>query len=85
MARSATPPPPTIAERHGHLVRAARESLAISQQTLADSADTTQQTISRVEKGKQVASDELRVRIAGALGMSAHDIFPYFENDEEEQ
>lgn len=79
------PPALTTAQRHGYLVAEARCSIPISQQSLAELAGTTQQTISRIEKGEQGTTDALRVKIAKALGKSTADLFPYFDEHEEVQ
>lgn len=66
--------------RHAALVTAARLNLnngfGISQAQLAKSAGTSQQTISRIEKGTQGVTDSLKQRISRALGMKVADLFP---------
>lgn len=73
----------TTNQRHGILVAEARVKKRISQATLAQTADTTQQTISRIEKGEQGTTDALRIRIARALGSDTADLFPYFDDEGE--
>jgi DNA-binding XRE family transcriptional regulator len=73
---------PTLAERHGQLVTAARNTLEIAQQTLAAEAGCSQQTISRIEKGEQATSDALKVRIAAALGQKVSVLFSLDEEGE---
>lgn len=67
--------------RHGQLVASARQSLRLSQTSLADLAGCSQQTVSRIEKGEQATSDRLKVRLAAALGAKVGDLFSL---DEEE-
>ena len=45
-----------LAVRHGQLVTQARQALHMSQVNLATAAGCAQQTISRIEKGEQVAT-----------------------------
>ena len=54
-----------------------RTVLEMSQTELAKRSTTTQQTISRVELGDQKPGDELRVRIAKALGCKVAELFGY--------
>ena len=71
----------TLPERHGLLVADRRNHEEISQRTLAELADTSQQTISRIEAGTCGTSDDMRVRIADALGVKAAELFPYEDED----
>ena len=67
--------------RHGENVKTARDEAEISQTTLAELAGTSQQVISRLEKGMQGASDSLRVRIARALNVDPAELFPYYTDE----
>lgn len=61
-------------------IRALRSLHGITQTELAEKAGTTQVTISRIELGSRQISDTLRVRIARALNVNPHDLFPYIED-----
>ena len=65
----------------GEGVRALRSINHLTQMDLAALAGTTQTTISRIEKGSHQISDALRVRIARALKVDPHDLFPYREHN----
>lgn len=60
----------------GQNVKARRESLEMAQVALAKKADTTQQTISRIEGGRQEPSTELKLAVARGLGSSVGQLFP---------
>lgn len=50
----------------------------ITQGRLAELADVDQSTISRLERGElRRVSDDLKWRIAGALGCTVSDLFPW--------
>lgn len=70
-----TPNPPTWGEG----VRLLRGIRGLSQVQLAEKASVAQHTISRIENGSRGASDAVRVRIAAALGVDPHELFPYQE------
>lgn len=59
----------------GSKLRARRGS--ISQERLAEIAGIDQSTISRIENGNMAVSDELKWKLAGALGCLVSDLFPY--------
>ena len=61
----------------GTMVRLSREDLGLGQVELARMVPTTQQSISRIEMGTQVPTDDLRVRIARALGVTTARLFLY--------
>lgn len=69
----------SLAERWGRTIETKRREQQMSQWELADLAHTSQQTISRIERGAQGVTDTLKVRIAKAFGMSAGDLFTYDE------
>jgi transcriptional regulator with XRE-family HTH domain len=49
----------------------------ITQERLAELIGGDQSTISRIERGKVDLSDDMKSRIAGALGCMPADLFPY--------
>jgi DNA-binding XRE family transcriptional regulator len=57
-------------------VRTARKRSGMSQGDLANAADVTQQTISKVEAGTICPHDALKVRLASALGLPPGALFP---------
>jgi len=65
--------PPTWGEG----VRAIRTIRGLSQVELAEKASVPQSSISRIENGSTKVSDSVRVRIANALGVDPHELFPY--------
>ncbi len=54
----------------GDVVRKLRDRLGWSQNKLAREVDTAQQTINRIEAGKQKPGWDLACRLADALGVS---------------
>lgn len=56
----------------------------MTQEELAEKARVSQSTISRLETGEMKASDTARVRIARALGVEPHILFPYIDRDAEQ-
>lgn len=64
----------------GSGIKALRGLQGVTQVQLAEMAGTTQVTISRIETGSRQVSDALRVRIARALNVNPHDLFPYTED-----
>ena len=56
----------------------------MTQEELAEQARVSQATISRLETGSLEASDATRVRIARALGVEPHTLFPYVDPDAEQ-
>lgn len=61
----------------GIKVRKRREALDLTQERLAQLTGLRQATISRIELGVQVPSDRLKWVIAGALGCSLDELFPW--------
>lgn len=80
MSDTTTTPTP-LHSRWGQKIEALRRELNLTQDDLAEKTPTSQQTISRIELGRQVPSDGLRVKIARALGVKVADIFTYEEDD----
>jgi DNA-binding XRE family transcriptional regulator len=63
--------------RHwGSVVKLRRKELGLTLEDLAGLADTTPQTIFKIEKGEIVARDHLRITVAFALGKEPQDLFP---------
>lgn len=61
----------------GQRVRAARGPL--TQEEIAARCDCTQPVISRIEAGLQLPSDDMKVRLARALGIQIAELFPWDE------
>lgn len=61
----------------GERLRDRRIELGIGQVELAAKADTTQSTISRIERGAGAPGDAMKYRLAAALQTSVKDLFPY--------
>lgn len=63
-------------------VRELRGIKGWSQIELAEAAGVTQPTISRIEGGSRRISDTYRVRIAQALEVEPHELFPYLADEQ---
>lgn len=50
---------------------------SITQERLAELLNSDQSTISRIERGEIRISDNMKWRIAGALGCTVDDLFPW--------
>lgn len=59
----------------GGRVRKRRGTL--TQEVLADHCGTDQSTISRIERGQIGVTDDMKWKVAGALGTTVDDLFPY--------
>lgn len=66
---------PETLQAWGNRLRARRGSM--TQETLARLAGLDQSTISRLERGLVAPSDELKWKLAGALGVTVEALFPY--------
>jgi len=66
----------------GEGIRAGRSILGMTQDGLAAQAEVSQATISRLENGSFEASDATRIKIARALGVDPHVLFPYVDAEE---
>lgn len=60
----------------GHLVKARRQDLGFTLDVVAKLADTTPQTVQKVESGAIQARDHLRVGLAFALQTEVDRLFP---------
>lgn len=56
-------------------LKAARASMDMSQQNLADEVDVTRQTISAIERGDYNPTINLCIRICKALNVTLNDLF----------
>lgn len=63
-------------------VKTNRKTKDLSQVELAARAQVSQATISRIENGSRQISDAARVRIARALDVLPHELFPYIEDEQ---
>jgi transcriptional regulator with XRE-family HTH domain len=59
----------------GARIRSTRNSLGITQARLAEEANITAESMSRIERGRMEPSSKLVLRLAGALGVSPSDLF----------
>lgn len=66
-----------LLKRWGELVKDRRTALDLSQMTLASAVDVDKSTISRIERGEIAATDDVRIRLARALGVRVAELFPY--------
>lgn len=58
-------------------VHARRDAVGLTQSKLAEIVGVTQPTISSLERGRYVPSDDLKWRLAGALGCLITELFPF--------
>lgn len=72
-----------LAERWGEAIREARLAAGLTQEQLADRIDGEQTTISRWERGVDVPRDEMRMKVARALGVPVGELFSYPEQPTE--
>jgi SOS-response transcriptional repressor LexA len=68
----------------GPEIRRRRQLLGWSQTKLATLAGLTHPTISRIENGKSYYSEDTVIKIAGALGVSAHRLYATSESNVEQ-
>lgn len=68
--------------RIGYVIEAIRNDLGLSQDELADKANTTKSSLSRIEKNKQWPRPETLESIADALGVKVYQIFAAAEGVE---
>lgn len=69
--------PNTLQERHGRLLREARERANLSQEELAAAIEINRSNVSRAEHGLIALDDDNRVKAAEALGCRVEDIWSY--------
>ncbi|AZA11916.1 helix-turn-helix transcriptional regulator [Corynebacterium gerontici] len=60
----------------GNNVKASRRACGMSQQTLADAAGVSRQTVANIERGSYAPSVYLALRIARTLEMTVESLFP---------
>ena len=65
----------------GRRLREARKAAGLSQLQLAETLGTLQEQISRWERGIYAPVDEMRPRLAKALGVPIAELFAYPDND----
>lgn len=66
-----------VARSWGRKIAAARRELGLSQVALADACGLDPSTISRIERGVTTPRDRVKWRLAGALGRTVEELFPY--------
>ena len=66
----------------GDGIKALRIIKGLTQDQLAERASVPQSRISRIENGSRKVSDAARVRIAKALDVHPHELFPYLEDEQ---
>ena len=64
-------------QQWGEALAERRKAIGMSQKDLAVAAKTTQQHLSLIERGAVSPRDDLRLRLAGVLGVSVEELFPY--------
>jgi DNA-binding XRE family transcriptional regulator len=64
-------------ELWAHFVNYARRYRGLTQDALAQAADVSQQTVSKIEAGRICPNDRLKVRLAEALEIHTADLFPW--------
>lgn len=68
----------SVAASWGKRIAARRKALGFTQQRLGElCGGIVQPTISKIERGDLVPGDELKWKLAGALGMSLDELFAY--------
>ncbi len=75
MSKEETPPV------WGGGIRFLRESEGLTQTELANKAGVTQSVISALELGARGANDSTRIKIAKALDIDPHILFPYVDRE----
>ena len=61
----------------GERVKGAREAHGLSQRFLAQLCGVDASTVCRIERGVLVPRDRQKWKIAGALGVTVEELFPY--------
>ena len=67
----------TLAAAWGRRVAEARRRAGLSQSGLADLCGVAQQTVSKIERGRMVPLDKLKLRLAEELGTSPAVLFAW--------
>jgi len=67
----------TLADTWGRRVADRRTTLGLSQAQLADLCDVTQQTISKIEAGRMIPHDNLKLSLASRMGLEPADLFAW--------
>ncbi|MBI2710468.1 MAG: helix-turn-helix transcriptional regulator [Actinobacteria bacterium] len=66
-----------VAAAWGERVADARRARRLSQADLAERAGVSQQTISKLERGRLCPHDRLKLRLAQALGIAPHELWAW--------
>ncbi|MFP5319589.1 MAG: helix-turn-helix domain-containing protein [Acidimicrobiia bacterium] len=66
-----------VHESWGRRLKARRSELGLTQERLAEICSIEQSTISRIERGQVCPRDNVKWRLAGALGQTVEQLFPY--------
>lgn len=67
----------TLKVEWGKRIRSARQDRQLSVVKLAELVDCDPGGLSRVERGLHGAGDEMRMKLAAALGVRVEELFPY--------
>lgn len=70
-------PSTELSERWGPRIRARRKAMGLSIARLGAAADIEPGHLSRIERGLVVPGDEVRVKLARALGVRVEELFSY--------
>jgi transcriptional regulator with XRE-family HTH domain len=66
-----------LTEVWGSAVAARRKELGFSQEFVANQCEVTQQTISKIESGRLIPMDALKIRLANTLGTTPGELFAW--------
>lgn len=69
--------PSTLGQHWGSAVEARRSQLGLSQAQLATLAGITQQTVSKIEAGRMIPHDRLKLVLANRLGTEPGALFAW--------
>lgn len=69
----------TLKENLGKKIKEYRQLQGISQEELAEKLDISQQTLSKIECGKNFLTSETLERISSVLGVNAYELFMFEE------
>lgn len=69
--------PSEVHRSWGKRIRARREALGFTQTALAELIGVHQPAVSAWEHGSTPPKDETKFKIAGALGLTVEELFPY--------
>ena len=69
----------TLKENLGKKIKEYRQLQGISQEELAEKLDISQQTLSKIECGKNFLTSETLERISSVLGVNTYELFMFEE------